>query len=63
VSGVKGDSALLKRIRHARSGDSVTVLDISLGVNREPLRALLAVAFTSNTSAITSQGSFPCCLV
>lgn len=42
VSGVKRDIALLKRIRNARPGDSVTVLDISLDVNREPLLALLA---------------------
>jgi hypothetical protein len=42
VSGVKRDIALLKRLRHARPGDSVTVLDIPLEVNREPLLALLA---------------------
>jgi hypothetical protein len=42
VTGVKRDIALLKRILQAQPGDSVTVLDISLDVNREPLVALLA---------------------
>lgn len=40
VSGVKRDIALLSRVP-ARAGDSVTVLDISLDVNRNALGVLL----------------------
>jgi hypothetical protein len=44
VTGVKRDVALLSRVR-PRSGDQLTVLDISLDENREPLlRALAAGA-------------------
>lgn len=41
VSGVKRDVALLERIRDAVSGDSVTVLDLSLAANRPALLDLL----------------------
>lgn len=41
VTGVKRDISLLKQVR-AAAGDEVTVLDISLDKNREPLLALLA---------------------
>lgn len=41
VTGVKRDISLLKRVK-AAPGDEVTVLDISLDKNREPLLALLA---------------------
>ncbi len=41
VTGVKRDIALLDRVT-AASGDQVTVLDISLDKNREPLKRLLA---------------------
>ncbi|MFC1751036.1 acetyltransferase [Pseudomonadota bacterium] len=41
VTGVKRDISLLKRV-DAAEGDDVTVLDISLDKNREPLEALLA---------------------
>lgn len=41
VTGVKRDIALLSRV-DAASGDQVTVLDISLDKNREPLSRLLA---------------------
>ena len=41
VTGVKRDIALLDRV-NAASGDQVTVLDISLDKNREPLKRLLA---------------------
>lgn len=37
VSGVKRDVALLQRVRRVRAGDSVTVLDLSLAVNRPAL--------------------------
>lgn len=40
VTGVKRDIALLDRVR-AKSGDRVTVLDISLDTNREALMAML----------------------
>jgi hypothetical protein len=40
VTGVKRDIALLKYVR-ARTGDSVTVLDVSLHENREDLQRLL----------------------
>lgn len=40
VTGVKRDIALLRRVP-AETGDRVTVLDIALENNREPLRALL----------------------
>lgn len=40
VTGVKRDNALLARVP-AGPGDSVTVLDISMATNREPLLALL----------------------
>jgi hypothetical protein len=40
VTGVKRDVELLERVP-AREGDSVTVLDISVAVNRQPLLALL----------------------
>lgn len=40
VTGVKRDIALLKRVK-AAAGDEVTVLDISLDKNREPLQTLL----------------------
>src|SRR6266536_1107144 len=40
VTGVKRDIALLARI-DAQSGESVTVLDISLATNRAALEALL----------------------
>ena len=41
VTGVKRDIALLTRVQ-ANPGDSVTVLDVSLDKNREPLLRLLA---------------------
>jgi hypothetical protein len=41
VTGVKRDIALLARVQ-ANPGDSVTVLDVSLDKNREPLLRLLA---------------------
>jgi hypothetical protein len=41
VSGAKRDIGLLDRV-DAAAGDSVTVLDVSLDVNRAPLEALLA---------------------
>ena len=41
VTGVKRDIALLKRVA-AVAGDEVTVLDVSLDKNRQPLEALLA---------------------
>ena len=41
VTGVKRDISLLKRVK-ANPGDQVTVLDISLDKNRDPLLALLA---------------------
>ncbi len=41
VSGVKRDIALLQRVRRARPGDSVTVLDLSVAANRPALLALL----------------------
>lgn len=41
VTGAKRDIFLLDRV-HAAAGDSVTVLDVSLDVNRAPLAALLA---------------------
>lgn len=41
ITGVKRDISLLKQVV-AESGDEVTVLDISLDKNREPLLALLA---------------------
>ncbi len=41
VSGVKRDVALLQRVQRARAGDSVTVLDLSLAVNRPALLSLL----------------------
>ena len=40
VTGVKRDISLLKRVS-ARSGDRVTVLDVSLEKNRQPLMTLL----------------------
>lgn len=40
ITGVKRDIALLERVS-AQAGDSCTVLDISLDVNRKPLLALL----------------------
>ncbi len=40
VTGVKRDIALLARVQ-AAPGDEVTVLDVSLDVNRAPLLALL----------------------
>lgn len=40
ITGVKRDISLLKRVE-AEAGDEVTVLDISLDKNREPLLALL----------------------
>lgn len=40
VTGVKRDIALLKRVA-AEAGDRITVLDVSLDKNREPLGALL----------------------
>lgn len=40
VTGVKRDISLLKRV-NARSGDRVTVLDVSLDKNRQPLMNLL----------------------
>lgn len=40
ITGVKRDISLLKRV-DAQVGDTVTVLDISLDKNREPLQALL----------------------
>jgi hypothetical protein len=40
VTGVKHDIALLKRV-NARAGDAVTVLDVSLDVNRKALLDLL----------------------
>jgi hypothetical protein len=44
VTGVKRDIALLARISaDAAAGDSVTVLDVSIDVNRAPLLALLAL--------------------
>lgn len=45
VTGVKRDIALLKRVE-ASDGDELTVLDISLDKNREPLEALLAKGAT-----------------
>lgn len=45
VTGVKRDIALLERVT-AVAGDSVTVLDISLDVNRGPLMDLLARGVT-----------------
>src|SRR5262245_49285516 len=41
ISGAKRDIFLLDRV-DAAPGDSVTVLDVSLDVNRTPLEALLA---------------------
>lgn len=41
VTGVKSDIALLQRVS-AAAGDRVTVLDISVDANREPLLAMLA---------------------
>ncbi|MCB1760172.1 MAG: acetyltransferase [Gammaproteobacteria bacterium] len=41
ISGVKRDIALLSRVE-AKRGDRVTVLDISLDKNRQPLQRLLA---------------------
>ena len=41
VTGAKRDVALLQRVP-ARSGDTVTVLDVSAAVNRDALAALLA---------------------
>jgi hypothetical protein len=41
VTGVKRDNALVGRVA-ARAGDSVTVLDVSLAVNRAAVAALLA---------------------
>lgn len=41
VTGVKRDIALLKQVE-AGAGDELTVLDISLDKNREPLKRLLA---------------------
>jgi hypothetical protein len=41
VSGVKRDIALLQRVPPAQAGDSMTVLDISLAVNRDALLNLL----------------------
>ncbi|HEV2219436.1 MAG TPA: acetyltransferase [Casimicrobiaceae bacterium] len=42
VTGVKRDIALLERVEpQARASDTVTVLDVSLDVNRGPLLALL----------------------
>jgi hypothetical protein len=40
VTGVKRDNALLARVQ-AGAGDSVTVLDVALGANREALHVLL----------------------
>ena len=40
VTGTKRENALLHRV-HAREGDSVTVLDVSMSGNREALLALL----------------------
>lgn len=40
ITGIKRDISLLKRVQ-AAAGDRVTVLDISLDKNREPLQALL----------------------
>jgi oligoribonuclease NrnB/cAMP/cGMP phosphodiesterase (DHH superfamily) len=40
ITGAKRDIALLQRVR-AGSGDRVTVVDISLDKNREPLQGLL----------------------
>ena len=40
VTGVKRDIGLLKRVQ-AKAGDKVTVLDVSLDKNREPLLVLL----------------------
>jgi len=42
VTGVKRDISLLKRVQ-AKAGDKVTVLDISLDKNRQPLLELLDV--------------------
>jgi hypothetical protein len=41
-SGAKRDIALLERLGDARAGDTVTVLDVSLAVNRGALERLLA---------------------
>ena len=41
VTGVKRDISLLERVA-ASVGDTVTVLDIAVEKNREPLEALLA---------------------
>jgi len=41
VSGVKRDIALVRRVRRAGPGDSVTVLDVSVADNRPALFALL----------------------
>ncbi|HET7061627.1 MAG TPA: DHH family phosphoesterase [Nitrosospira sp.] len=45
VTGVKRDIELLKNVE-ASAGDHVTVLDISLDKNREPLRSLLNMGAT-----------------
>jgi hypothetical protein len=41
VTGVKRDVALLQRVPQAQAGDSITVLDVSLAVNRDALLTLL----------------------
>ena len=59
VSGVKRDVALLQRVRRARAGDSVTVLDLSLAVNRPALLSLLEGGVRSSISIITSLATSP----
>ena len=53
ITGVKRDIALLDRVRSV-AGDTCTVLDVSLDVNRAGLVALLAAAPRSTTSTTTS---------
>ena len=59
VSGVKRDVALLQRVRRAQPGDSVTVLDLSLAVNRRRSFRCSSAACASSISIITSPATFP----
>lgn len=43
ITGIKREIDLLKRVELAAPGDRVTVLDVSLAKNREPLQRLLAL--------------------
>ncbi len=47
ITGVKRDISLLKQVE-AQAGDEVTVLDISLDKNRQPLEALLSQGVAVN---------------